>query len=311
MSFSSTGVVHKCIPRCGRNTLMAHLPLDVQQVTTIPQAVDGIGVSKLMGRNVGQADIMAAAGQCLTNTRRSNGLPLATDVTNEQRIEARRQGQAGAGLEPVFQFLGGLFVEENNAVHMGLATGHKAQAPALLDRNILNIQAGNLANTQAGIKGQRPDGQGANIQPVTFTLGGLCFQVVKEFLQVFRARRAGDKFGAWRALCQFDGIAVQPPALVKPTEPRFKPTVVIIDRGILQIAGFAINQELVNSRRGWRKVRAAMGAELVKHTSIAFNGLGRLAGLGCQEIGNSPIHGAGSVRRLNERKVITGRVSRH
>lgn len=305
MSFSSAHVINQSVTCRRADALVAHLPLNVQQVTAIPQAVNGVGISKLMRRDMGQADIQAAAGQRLANPRRSNGLPLTTNVADEQRLEAGRQGQPGAGLEPVFQILGGLFVEENNPIHMGLATGDKAQTPAFLDGNIVDAEAGKLANAKAGIQGQRPDRQGANIQPVTLTLIGFCLKIVKQLLQIGRIWRAGDQFWGWRALSQVNGVAVQPPAFVEPGKPRFKSTVVIIDRGIFQITGFAINQELINSRRGWRKVGAGMNAELVKYPPIAFNGFRRLARLGLQKIGNGSVNSIKAIR-LNKDQVFAG-----
>lgn len=280
MSFSPARIIHKCIPCRRTDALVPHLLLDVQQVAPIPQAVNGIGISKLMRGDVRQADILTAAGQRLANTGRANGLPLASNVADKQGVKAGGQGQPGAGLEPVFEVFRRGLVEYNYPVHMVLPAVNEGAAVALLDGQILNIQAGNLANAEAGIKRQRPDSQGANIQPVALTLARNGLKMVKEFVQVGRLGGAWNKFRAGWPFGQVDRVAVDAPAFVEPSKPGLKPPVVIIDRGILQIAGLAINQEFIYRCRGWRKARPGVGAELVQYTSITLDSLGGLAGLG-------------------------------
>lgn len=281
MPFPSRLIIRKRITCGSSKVLMTQLFLQVKQITPLPYPVNGMRVPEIVRPQMRQAPLLTAPGQCLPSTPASQRPPLAAHVADKQRINSGRQGQAQAHPKPAFKVFSNLLVKVNNSIPVCLSAPNMGQSVALLNRHIVNGQAGNLTHTQAGIKGQTPEGQGANIQPVAVTLAGRSLEKIKKLLQIVNLGRSGNRFRVRWLFGQCDGVGFNLAAPVKPVQPQLEDHIVAVNAGDFQAARFAAVEEGVN--RFWRDrpgVRAGKVTKEVKNAAVALESLRGSARLG-------------------------------
>lgn len=286
---------------------MPHLPLHVKKVGVVPYRINGIRVSKLVGREVRYPGPFAKLPQVLPHSPGCQAAPDATGAGDKQGIQAEWQGgNGGANFEPAAHVFRRGFVENNNSIGVGFLTADKSGSVILFNVNIAGCQRGQFANPQPGIECQRPQSQGADIKPVAFALIGRCLKVVKELYKFGASRRTGQEFWSRGTLGQLNRIRRQLATLGEPGTPNLDGFVIALDAGLFQPALFTVEQEGINSLwRGW-EVRARESTELVEGRLVKKDGFWRLAGFGLKELLNSAVEGS-EVLRLDKDQVFSGR----
>lgn len=274
---------------------MPHLALHVQQIGVIADRVDRIRIAKLMRGQMAYFGPLAKLGQVLPHPPGSEARPSAPAMGDKQGIESGWQGQPSAGFEPAAHVPGRGLVKNNSPILVGLATSDKGAAVVFLNKDITSIERGQFGYPQAGIKRQRPQSQGAYIQPMTPALAGYGFEVAKELLQFLTPRSAGQQFGVWRSFCQLNRIGRQLAALVEPRQPDFERLVIAFDAAFFEAAPFTVVQKIIDRFGCGRKVAAGIGAELVERGFVIEDRLRGLARLRLQELLNGPVKMAGAI----------------
>lgn len=296
MALASALIINSQVPGSRRGISVSHLPLNIQQIGVVPDAINRIGVPELMWRQMANLGPLAQLAQILPHSPGGEAAPATPAMRDKQGIEGRWQGQIRAHLKPVFNVLCGLFMKDNGSILMRFPAPDEGRPMAFVNKNITGTQRSQFANPQPRIQRQRPQRQAAHVKPVTpaFIGGGL--KVAKELLQFLTPRRAGQYFGMGRLFGKLDGVERQPSTFIEPGEPDFKRLVIAFDARFFEAAPLAIIKESVNGFRcGWPAVAGEV-AKLVERGFVIKDGLFSLAGFGVQEVLNGPIKGIGVIK---------------
>lgn len=87
MPFSSTLIINQGVSRRCRNGRMSHLALNIQQIGPIADGIDGVGVAKLIRRQMRKIQFQTSLFQILPHPTFGKRAPFTMMLAYEQRSQ--------------------------------------------------------------------------------------------------------------------------------------------------------------------------------------------------------------------------------